>query len=74
MSKPQWLKDRESGAKRETAEPDFCVSCAYYGPAVKNVRHKNKEWVELHECDIHPKCYNTKYSICCDDFDPVQLV
>ena len=74
MSKPQWLKDRESQAKRITVEPDYCRDCIYFGKFVKRTRHKGKELVDVHECDINPGCLNTKYSICCDDFMREQLV
>lgn len=68
MSKPQWLKDREQQVQRVCVEPDYCCSCVYYGPIVKFTKHKGKERVEVHACDVHPNCLNTKYSICCDDF------
>ena len=74
MPKPQWLKDKEMGAKRLSYDPDLCCECIYYGRIVKHTRHKGKERVEVHECDIHPKCLNTKYSICCEDFTREQLV
>jgi len=68
MPKPQWLINREQQATRITIDPDLCVDCIYYGPFVKFTKHKAKERVEVHACDIHPNCFNTKYSICCDDF------
>jgi hypothetical protein len=74
MSKPQWLKDREANVQRAVREPDLCVGCIYYGKFCKWAKHKNNELVEVHECDIHPNCLNTKYSICCDDFMTEQLV
>lgn len=68
MPKPQWLKDREAQAQRLTAEPELCCDCIYYGPPVGYAKHKGKERVEVHECDIHPNCLNTKYSLRCGDF------
>jgi hypothetical protein len=68
MPKPQWLKDKEMDAQRVLVEPDFCADCIYFGKFVKMTKHKSKEHVEVHECDIHPNCLNTKYSICCDDY------
>ena len=35
---------------------------------VKMTKHRNKEWTEVFECIEHPGCFNTKFSICCDDF------
>lgn len=68
MAKPQWLKDREMQARRIVVEPDYCRDCIYYGRFVKHTKHKGKEWVEVHECDIHAGHMMTKYTICCDDF------
>lgn len=68
MPKPQWLKDREAQARRIVVEPDLCHECIYYGPFVKYAKYRGKELVEVHSCDIHPNCLNTKYSICCEDF------
>lgn len=74
MSKPQWLKDREANVQRVVKEPDLCVGCIYYGPLVKFSKHKGKERIAVHACDIHPGCENTEYSIRCDDFMAEQLV
>lgn len=74
MPKPQWLKDKEAQVQRLSVEPVLCCKCLYYGPLVKFAKHKGKERVEVHACDIHPNCLNTKYSICCDDFMEEQLV
>lgn len=49
-------------------EPDLCCDCKHYGRPVKKTKHLGKEKVMVHECDIHPGCYNTMYSIVCDDF------
>ena len=68
MPKPKWLKDKEANAKKLIVEPNHCGDCIYFGKFIKNIKYKNKEWVELRECDIHPNCFNTKYSICCDDY------
>jgi len=74
MPKPQWLKDHEQKKERVVRDPDKCGQCAYFGAFVRNVKHRGREYVELRECDIHPNCLNTKYSIYCDDFTPVKLV
>lgn len=74
MSKPQWLIDKEMQARRVSVEPDTCDKCIYYGRLVKYSKHRDKEKVEVHECDLHPGCLNTKYSICCDDFMREELV
>ena len=74
MPKPGWLKDKEQQKRRVVREPDKCGDCIYFGMYVRNVRHRGHELVELRECDLHPNCLNTKYSICCDDFTSSQLV
>lgn len=74
MPKPQWLKDKEADVKRLTIEPDYCKDCIYFGRFVKRTRHKGTVWVEVRECDIHPGCVNTEYSICCDDFTLAKLL
>jgi hypothetical protein len=68
MPKPQWLIDREMQARKMVVEPDLCGDCIYFGRFEKYAKYKGKEKVEVRECDIHPKCFNVKYSICCDDF------
>ena len=70
MSKPDWLKDREEAA-RIARKANLCCECAYYGDIVDYTRHRDAERVTVHECDIHPKCLNTRFSICCDDWTPV---
>lgn len=74
MPKPQWLIDKQMNAQRITKDPDLCVDCIYYGPLVRYTKHKGKEKVGVHSCDIHLLCENTKYSICCEDFVSGQLV
>lgn len=74
MPKPQWLKDREHDAQRLVRRHDMCSDCLYYGEFVKWSRGKGDKLLEVHECDIHPKCMNTEYSICCDDFASAELV
>jgi len=74
MPKPQWLIDKEMQATPIRPDPDMCVNCIYYGPLVRYTKHRGVERVEVHACDIHPACENTKYSICCDDFISDQLV
>lgn len=66
MPKPDWLVEKETGYV--AFELDHCSECIYYGQPIKLTKHKNKEWTEVFECDVHPGCFNTKYSICCDDF------
>lgn len=68
MSKPKWLRDKQAGAKCIERHHDYCNECIYFGPFVKWTRRKGNVITELHECDIHPKCFNTKFAICCDDF------
>ena len=74
MTKPQWLKDKEQDVQRIVRQYDMCADCIYYGQFVKWTKHKGNKIVEVHECDIHPGCLNTEYSICCDDFTSALLV
>lgn len=69
MSKPEWLKDKEA----EHPERVFrkCYQCVhFFGQRIGTTKHKSVEKVEVWECAIHPGCLNTKYSICCDDYNP----
>lgn len=74
MSKPQWLKNYEQHAEFVVSIPDFCTECIYFGRFVKRTKHRGVEWVDVFDCDIHPNCLNTKYSICCEDFTCEELV
>ena len=65
MTKPQWLIDNER--KRNAPEPDMCHTCIYYGKIVGTTKHRGKTRCDVHECDIHPGCFNTQFSICCAD-------
>lgn len=66
MSKPEWLINTEQNKKRLELVK-YCSQCRYFGKVVKQTKHKGKEWVDVHECAIHPGCFNTKYSVCCGD-------
>lgn len=68
MTKPQWLIDNEYDATPIHNQPKLCGNCIYFGKFVKMTKHKDKEKCEVHECDIHPGCMNTKFSVCCDDW------
>lgn len=68
MPKPQWLIDKEQGVQRIRTEPNTCGKCKYFGRHIKMIRYKGASWEGLHECDVHPGCFNTKFSICCDDW------
>lgn len=73
--KPQWLKDLEKEQQVvHRREFDKCVDCLYYGRLLHYTRHKGKETVGVHKCEMHPGCLNTCYSIVCDDFIPNQLL
>lgn len=74
MPKPEWLQDIQHQVHRIKRDPDCCDECIYFGSFVKYSRHHGSEVVEVRECDIHPGCFNTKYSICCDDFTREELV
>lgn len=68
--KPRWLIDKEMHAERKTNDPDKCWDCVYLGRPHHWARHMGKEPTEAFECAIHQGCFNTKYSICCEDFAP----
>ena len=68
MSKPKWLKDKESGVQRYVRSYDMCENCIYFGSVVGYTRRHDGQRAAVHECDIHPNCLNTEHSICCDDF------
>lgn len=69
MPKPDWLVEAEKKINRlKKAEPVCCDSCIYFGRFIKMTKHRNDEWTEVHECDIHENCFNTKFSIRCDDW------
>jgi hypothetical protein len=65
MPKPQWLQDIENEKK---IQYEYCFNCIHYGPVIGWTKHKGKEIVEVHECAIHPGCFNTSYSIRCEDY------
>ena len=67
MAKPQWIKIKEQINCRIG---NLCETCSHYGKIVKYAQHKGRETVSVHECAIYPKCYNTKYSIQCEDYLP----
>lgn len=66
MPKPPWLVEAEND--RSFVKFGTCEECLYLGMPVKMTKHRNKEWTEVFECIEHPGCFNTKFSICCDDF------
>ena len=72
MSKPEWLVEAEKA--RSKPEPDTCGTCANIGRFIRQTRHKGKELTWIFECSVHAGCLNTKFSICCDDWEPRDLV
>ena len=67
MAKPDWLKENEKDRPKVEDTAKKCVDCAYFGRPVKETRHKGKEKCMVHECDIHPGCMNTRFSLACED-------
>lgn len=65
MPKPQWLREKENIKNRVYK---MCVDCEHFGKPIKNIRYKSKENCMLHECEIHPGCMNTRFSIGCEDW------
>lgn len=74
MPKPSWLVEMERKKAHPKKESPLCKDCLYFGKPIKMVKHKGEEWVETHECQIHEGCFNTKFSICCNDWTPRELV
>lgn len=74
MPKPKWLVEAERQREHPKKAPSLCIDCIYLGKPIKQTKHRDEEVVEVYECEIHPGCLNTKYSICCDDWTPVHLV
>lgn len=70
----KWVKDWKTGVMKLVNIPELCKDCVYFGPIVDWTIHKGSERTEVHECDIHPKCLNTVYSVCCDDWTPRELL
>lgn len=68
MTKPEWLKEQERKKNLPLHEPKKCVDCIYFGKFVKMTKHRGKTKCEVHECEIHPGCFNTMFSICCSDW------
>lgn len=68
MAKPAWLKENQERLKIEDAAMK-CMDCKHFGKPVKQTRHRGKERCMVHECDIHPGCMNTRFSLACGDFD-----
>lgn len=68
MPKPKWLKEIEREKTRVKPPVICCGTCRNFGRFVKYTKYMGKETVEVHECDVHPGCFNTKYSIRCDDY------
>lgn len=67
MAKPSWLKENEEWERR-LIKLKRCHECSHYGPHVRTSKHKGKESTSVHECALHPGCFNTKYSFACKDF------
>lgn len=68
LTKPEWLKEVERKKNSIAQEPNKCIDCLYFGRYVKDTKHRGKDRCAVHECDIHPGCFNTEFSICCSDW------
>lgn len=68
MPKPKWLVDHERKKLKVAREPTRCRTCQHYGDIVGQTRYRGRELVNVHQCAIHPKTRNTRYSIICDDY------
>lgn len=64
--KPGWLKDLEWD--KQEKKYNRCITCKHLGKSLHETKHKGKERVLVHECDIHNGCLNTKYSYACEDY------
>lgn len=72
MTKPQWLIDAEN--RKYIPEPRKCCNCIYYGKPMKETKYRDKERVMLYQCDLHPGTFNTKYSVCCIDYNESSIM
>lgn len=68
MSKPQWLIDKKEHKPSRILIPR-CIDCLHIGTPLRYVKHKDKTRVVLFECAKHPGCYNTQFSLACDDWE-----
>lgn len=66
--KPDWLIKQESKKFLASDGPVTCETCDHFGKPVKMTKHKGEKWCEVHECAIHPGCYNTRFSLSCSDW------
>lgn len=72
MPKPEWLVEQE---KRKPAKEYLtCATCVYFGKPIRETTYKGKERCVIHECSLHPGCFNTKFSIICDDYQEDNLI
>lgn len=70
MPKPKWLKENQEKSRVEE-QARKCMDCLHFGRPVKETRHRGKERCMIHECDIHPGCMNTRFSLACSDWKPM---
>lgn len=67
--KPEWLKEAELRQQQSERFYRLCMDCTHFGRPVKHTKYKGKDDCLIHECDIHPGCMNTKFSVGCEDWD-----
>lgn len=65
--KPEWLEENEGDA-RSFANARKCFDCAHRGLSHHWTKHRGKGRYVVRECAIHPKCFNTKFSVACKDW------
>lgn len=69
VMKPEWLKELEEKRRRGEYCYNLCRDCKHFGRPVRHTRYRGKEDCLVHECDIHPGCMNTRYSVGCADWE-----
>lgn len=63
-------RDKEHEALRRLAKKlRYCQYCKHFGKPIEQTLHQGKQRCTVHECEIHPGCMNTEYSLSCEDWE-----
>lgn len=75
MTKPDWLIEAEKKKNQPVRGYTYCKDCKHFnGKYIRETKHKGKERCAVWECAIHPGCYNTRYSIRCEDWESADII
>jgi len=69
VPKPKYIEDSERD-KRIYEKADKCLLCIHFGTPHHKTRRRTGERVDAFECSLHAGCFNTVYSIACEDWTP----